>query len=66
MAQLYLVCTEFFKIWSPFKVQLPLQLEDSGKSLLSKWRAQTANCQDQDARFYGLIKEEFMQMGFEF
>jgi hypothetical protein len=37
MAQLYLVCTESFKIWFAFKVQLLLQLEDSGKSLLSKW-----------------------------
>jgi hypothetical protein len=37
MAQLYLVCTEFVKIWSAVKVQLTLQLEDSGKSLLSKW-----------------------------
>jgi hypothetical protein len=64
MAQLYLVCTVSFKIWSAFKLQLPLQFEDSGKSLLSKWSKKSETLPGSGCKILWTDKERVHADGF--
>ena len=53
-------------MWSAFKIQLPLQLEDSGKSLQLKWSKYSKTLPGTGCKILWTDKEGFHAMGLEF